>query len=535
MARYFSVAVCMLLGFMLSDLSRAEESLIGNPDFSVDSDGDGVPDGWPAANDNISYQKEGDKTFLRITQTESGKMPMAYKQIMLKPEHKAFKVTYRIRAKDLKVGKDIWNDGRIIIDFKDEEGKKLKSGAKHPNAKGTTDWIERSITFAVPEGAVKLEFLPCLMHAESGSFDVGLLRVEVIDPSQVEKPVDRGPSGSQRDALAEYKDGPPPLELRVVGNKVLNSKDEEVWLQGLAIASLEWMEEGDGVLYSAQVGIDSWKANALRIAVKHDYWFGRAKSQKGGAEAYRERIDNLVRLISGRGAYMILDLHVYRAPLQEHLEFWQDAATRYKNNPAVLFDVINEPHDITWEVWRDGGIAKVQKKADVAAENNAVITEIQTIGMQALIDGIRATGAKNIIIAGGLDWAYDLSGILKGYALTDKTGNGIMYSTHVYPWKSNWQEKFIDIAAHHPIFMGEVGCMDKKMPWESKLVDPYTWAPDMLGVIQKHKLHWTAWCFHTSASPCVISDWKYTPTPYWGQFVWDALVNGKQFEVKKLR
>lgn len=32
----------------------------------------------------------------------------------------------------------------------------------------------------------------------------------------------------------------------------------------------------------------------------------------------------------------------------------------------------------------------------------------------------------------------------------------------------------------------------------------------------------------------VISDWQYTPTPYWGAFVKDAL-SGKQFELKRMR
>ena len=32
--------------------------------------------------------------------------------------------------------------------------------------------------------------------------------------------------------------------------------------------------------------------------------------------------------------------------------------------------------------------------------------------MQEMLDAVRATGRKNVVIAGGLDWAYDFSGIL---------------------------------------------------------------------------------------------------------------------------
>jgi hypothetical protein len=154
--------------------------------------------------------------------------------------------------------------------------------------------------------------------------------------------------------------------------------------------------------------------------------------------------------------------------------------------------------------------------------------------MQALVNVVRQTGAKNIVIAGGLDWAYTLTGVLDGYALKDPSANGIMYSSHIYPWKGNWQKHVLDIAAKHPIFIGEVGCSDKKMSFEKELKDPYKWAPDMIACIQKYKLNWTAWSFHPKASPCVLSDWNYTPTPYWGTFVRDAL-NGKQFTSDKLR
>jgi hypothetical protein len=56
----------------------------------------------------------------------------------------------------------------------------------------------------------------------------------------------------------------------------------------------------------------------------------------------------------------------------------------------------------------------------------------------------------------------------------------------------------------------------------------------MLGLIQKHKLNWTGWSFHPSASPRMLLDWDYTPTPVWGQPAKDAL-SGKKFELKKLR
>ena len=30
---------------------------------------------------------------------------------------------------------------------------------------------------------------------------------------------------------------------------------------------------------------------------------------------------------------------------------------RYANNPLVLFELYNEPHDVSWDIWRNGGSA----------------------------------------------------------------------------------------------------------------------------------------------------------------------------------
>jgi hypothetical protein len=56
----------------------------------------------------------------------------------------------------------------------------------------------------------------------------------------------------------------------------------------------------------------------------------------------------------------------------------------------------------------------------------------------------------------------------------------------------------------------------------------------LIGLIHKYKLNWTGFSFHPKCAPCAILDWNYTPTPYWGVFVKDALA-GKQFDVKRMR
>ena len=160
----------------------------------------------------------------------------------------------------------------------------------------------------------------------------------------------------------------------------------------------------------------------------------------------------------------------------------------------------------------------------------------QSIGKQALINAVRSTGARNIVVTGGLDWAYDLSGIASGFELKDVGGNGSIYSTHIYPWKCGWQENVPVVADKHPILVGEVAADIKKMDFMllNAQEDPFTRVPEMLGFMQKYKLHWTGFSFHPAATPVMISGWNYTPTPFWGAFAKDALA-GKNFEMKKMR
>lgn len=325
--------------------------------------------------------------------------------------------------------------------------------------------------------------------------------------------------------------------LHVEGRKLLTEDGTEVWLQGLALPGLEWANGWDHIDETLEVALTDWKVNCIRLPIREDFWYGLQETTRAdGGASYREMVSRLVERTATHDVWIALDLHRFKAPTQAHADFWQDLATRYANHPAVIFDLFNEAHGITWDVWRDGGDIRNEPKPGVVVENNQAEDLTQSIGMQALIDIVRKTGAKNIVIAGGLDWAYDLSAIADGYALDDRGGNGIMYATHIYPWKDDWQGKVCCMIDKAPLFLGEVGCELIPMPFEKPEMyqDPYVWAPDMIGFIQKHRLNWTAWSFHPRATPLVISDWKFTPSPYWGSFVRAAL-RGVRFECARMR
>ena len=525
---------------------QAEGSLIPNGNFETDAKKKGWPDGWGRAKDeSLVWGEENGNHFLRMQALNPGKGVMLYRPLDLPEGVKALTLSWRQRISGLKKGKLPWNDARIMMDFLDASGKKLSQKPNPPyTTRDTKGWEEKSTSFLVPEEAVTLVLMPALFEVVAGTLDLDDILLKPSDPA----PLLAAAKAAQEAAQARYV--PPeqpkmekwPQELRVSGNRLVNKDGKEVWLQGVNAGGLESIVQGDQVIKSTVVAIDEWKANVVRVPVRLEFWTGDTPLMKDGGKAYKECVDQIVTLAANRGAYVALDLHRFRAPKQADLDFWKDAAARYKNHPAVLFDIFNEPHGISWEVWRDGGyVAEKAKPGDEDAflseeEKIKLNKGFHSVGMQALVDAVRGTGAKNVIIAGGLDWAYDLSGIVNGYVLKDKDGNGIMLSTHIYNWKKGWESKVLPAAEKYPIFVGEVGADVKKMDFMPAEIqeDPATWVPDMLGLIQKYRLNWTGWCLHPAATPIMISDWKYTPTPFWGQPAKEAL-SGKQYEVKRMR
>ncbi len=514
-------------------------SLLTNGNFETDSKGAGFADGWGSTKDGVSWEQEEGNHFLRLDSKTPGQMFMVYRTFDVPAGTQALEMTWRQRVTGLKRGKNSWFDARIMIDSLDASGKKTPKQPGAAVAGGDTKgWVEKKRSFLVPEGAVTLALMPALFQANAGTFEIDDVQVRPTDPAPLIAEAQKAVEQAKKSLVPPEGPNPEkwPVELKVSGNRLVDPSGKEVWLQGVNIPSLEWNPRGEQVERATIVAIEGWKSNVIRLPVKDDYWFGLKDSNDGGA-AYRKIVDQIITLAANRGVYVVLDLHTYRAPKKEYLDFWKDAAARYKNHPAVLFDLMNEPHGTTWEVWRDGGFVGKRIEADQAAflsaEEKKKIEGFESPGMQAMLDAVRSTGAKNIVVVGGLDYAYQLDGIVNGFGLKDAEGNGIMYSCHIYPWKSGWQKYLLDAAEKYPILLGEVGADAKKMtfmPLEQQ-EDWETWVPDILALIQKHRLNWTGWCFHPSASPRMLLDKDFTPTPFWGQQAKDAL-SGKQFEMK---
>lgn len=173
------------------------------------------------------------------------------------------------------------------------------------------------------------------------------------------------------------------------------------------------------------------------------------------------------------------------------ITFWKSVATRYKSNAWIMFELYNEPKDISWDQWRNG--------------------DSTYAGMQNMYDAIRSVGAEHTVIVGGLNWAFDLSGIAT-HALD---GYNIAYATHPYDYGgkqlADWPAAFGFAAARYPVIMTEFG----------QYCATNTYVADLMNYVESLGIHWTAWAWYVQgcAFPSIISDWNGTPYPGVGETV----------------
>lgn len=365
--------------------------------------------------------------------------------------------------------------------------------------------------------------------------------------------VSKNTSEAQRAELKE-KYNTNLLPLMVKGNQLITSDGKPFRFKGVNCAGLEWSSNGEGhIVETCRVAIEDWKVNVIRLPLSQDRWFGKTPEQTDEGKEYQEIVDTIINMCAEKDVYCILDLHwndknewgknigQHSMPDLNSKIFWEDIAPKYANHPAVIYDLYNEPHDVTWDKWLNGGL--IMDKPNTRQGGQA--SEYECIGMQPLLDAVRATAAKNLVVIGGLDWSYDFSGILDGRQLKDSNGNGIIYTNHCYDNKNQavdtWIANMETASKVFPIIIGEFGGSYIDFANQNTGgrgsrrgsfggfggfggfgrggVNGPDWLMRIMQAIEDHQWSYTAWDLHPSAGPTLVSDWNYTPTQNFGIWV----------------
>jgi endoglucanase len=323
--------------------------------------------------------------------------------------------------------------------------------------------------------------------------------------------------------LAAAAPAVPSVVVRVSGNTLVNGAGAVIRLLGVDRSGSEYAcIQGwgffDGPSDATSIAaIAAWHTNAVRVPLNEDCWLGiNAPGNPYVGAAYRSQIRSYVTRLHAAGLAAILDLHV-TAPGSEPatgaalepmadahaVVFWRSVATVFKADPGVLFDLYNEPNNIDWSCWLNGCVENDALKAGA---------RFRTVGMQALVNAVRATGATQVIMAGGLQWSSDLSQWPAG--LVDPAGQ-LAASVHVYNYSSEtpayWNTR-LAVATLYPLVTGELGEFD----CAHAFIDRYMAWADLNGVSY---LGWTwdatspgGWT--CGGGPSLIASYDGTPTAF---------------------
>jgi hypothetical protein len=302
--------------------------------------------------------------------------------------------------------------------------------------------------------------------------------------------------------------------LHVVNNTLMDG-NKVVRLLGVDRSGTEYVcIQGGGIFdgpmdQTAISAITGWHANAVRVPLNEDCWLSinGAPAMYSGSN-YQNAIAQLVSLLRQNGLYVILDLHwnnggAGKATSQQQMAdadhapaFWTSVANTFKSDQDVVFDLYNEPHDVSWSCWLNGGCQ---------------VNGWTVAGMQQLLDAVRATGATNVVMAGGLGWANDLTGWLANEPsdpLHNLTASHHSYNFTTCSSQSCWTSQLAPVAQKVPIITGELGENDCVHSY----IDGYMGWADSAGVSY---LGW-AWNadFSCTGGPSLITSYNGTATAF---------------------
>ncbi len=303
--------------------------------------------------------------------------------------------------------------------------------------------------------------------------------------------------------------------LRVEGNRIVSATGDTVVLRGVSFSDPDKLEREGHWNEAYFDAARRWGANVVRFPVHPAAWRER------GEDAYLRLLDDGVRWAAERGLYVIIDWHsignlrtevfqasMYNTTRTETFRFWKTIVERYGDDPVVAFyELFNEPTSYQGTLGRLTWAQHKEMMEDLIALLYAHTTEV-------------------IPLVGGLDWAYDLSGVRE--APIDFPG--VVYVAHPYPqkreapWEPKWEENFGFVAQRYPVFATELGFMSADgRGAHVPVIGDEMYGEAILDFFDARGISWTAWVFDPVWSPQLIENWDFEPTRQ-GRFFRDRML-----------
>jgi len=308
-----------------------------------------------------------------------------------------------------------------------------------------------------------------------------------------------------------------PLQTR--GSLIVDSTGDVVQLRGVHMPGLDALDPAPGSVEARNVSAMTyatfgvirlrWNMNTVRLPVSVRVW------RRDGV-AYLDRVAAIVRLANDAELVVVIAAREEGngLPSADTVAFWRAWAERFKDNPRVIFSAFQQPSDrnvpgaatatraaARWSFWKNGGVAVDGQRA---------------AGMQELVDGIRSTGAQQLIAVSAF---HDALGFL---SLTEDNlirGSNILYERHPYYdfglSNTERESSFGFLAGRVPLYAGEWGLTlrDNGPGCRNLPRNPLSVATilfDTISYFASRQISWTAGSFQPGS---LITDFEdYAPT-----------------------
>lgn len=248
-------------------------------------------------------------------------------------------------------------------------------------------------------------------------------------------------------------------QIHVKGNTLLDKKGDTLQLHGM---SLFWSQWGGKYFNESSIRWlkDDWKCTIVRAAMGVEAG-GYLKNPKEEKAKVISVIDACIK----NGIYVIVDWHDHHAQdhLKESKEFFKEIAEKYGDKPNIIYELYNEPLQVSW--------SKVIKPY-----------------AEEVIKTIRRYDPDNLIVIGSPNWSQDVDIA----SLDPVKDTNLAYSFHFYTSthdSSLWTKAISAIKNGAPLFVTEYGISEASGNGNINYAETEKW----LSFVKEYKLSTCNW------------------------------------------
>ncbi|RZM78490.1 cellulase [Pseudoalteromonas rubra] len=258
-------------------------------------------------------------------------------------------------------------------------------------------------------------------------------------------------------------------KLSVCGTGLCSEQQEKIQLRGMSSHGLQWYGLNKCLTdASLDVLAQDWQADIVRLSMY---------VQEGGFETdpagFTQQMNTLIDMASQRGLYVLVDWHQlnpgdpnYNLDLAK--QFFTDIVTANKNRNNVIYDIANEPNNVSW-------------------------TEVRRYSEQ-IIPVIRAIQPDALILIGTHGWSTfgaSTGGSVQEVLNDPVPFDNIMYTFHFYAAShTDYHRSVLDLASDVlPVFVSEWGTQNYDGDGPNDRISSQKY----IDLMKRKKISWTNW------------------------------------------